>query len=547
MKNAWNLVVKNDKLQFVLFVLSSILEILGELSFAFAFKVIFDLAIGIDKYSVREVAIITVLAMIFKIFASYTIEVQTERVTINALKNFKIKMMETYLHNDDLNASNVLNSVTDLSDQIGDMYIKPFLTIVRMVIMFIGASVAIFMNEKIVLLIVFLVGWIPLIYSKFSSSKPQQSRGEYVQSNEKFLSKSKEIVDGYDLIKSFKIENKILEIFKKLNTENEENRYNADKDRSFYSTVSVSISSIVYAASQIAALIFALLKTITVGQFMMVVQLSNFVQQPLSAIPQMYSVMKSMDNIVAEKLSFANQDHEDKRDEKFEFDDKITATDLQYAYGDKKVLNGINLELEKGKKYAIIGESGSGKSTLAKILLGRLDDYNGSIKIDDRELNAISRKSLYSNVVPVNQNVFMFNDTIRENICLYNDFSDEQIQYAVDKSNISKLVDSLPQKLDTVYGETSRDFSGGEKQRISIARCLVRNAEFLILDEATSSLDFKNSRLIENTVLSLAQTVLVITHKIDEQILNKYDKVFVLENGKIVESGKYEDINYFRA
>ena len=483
----------------------------------------------------------------FKILSTYLIEVQTERLSIKAMEDFKLNMMSSYLTKDnEMNTSNILNIVTDLSEQISEMYIKPFLTIVRMIIMFIGAAFAIFMNQKVVLLIVFLVGWIPLIYSKLSSSKTQKSRGEYIQTNEQFISKSKEIVDGYDLIKSFKIENRILNIFKKLNFENENARYTADRDRSFYSSISISISQIVYAISQLSALAFTLMKMISVGQFMMVVQLSNFVQQPLSVIPEMYTVLKSMDEEVSAKLDMINKESNDIRNNEFDFEDKITINNLEYSYGDSLVLRDISFDLEKGKKYAIIGESGSGKSTLAKILLGRLEDYKGSIKIGQNELKDINRKSLYSSIVPVNQEVFMFNDTIKENICLYNDFSDERIEYALQKSELSKLIDSLPNKLNTIYGENMRDFSGGEKQRISIARCLIRDCDMIILDEATSALDFKNSRLIENTILSLKQTALVITHKLDEKILKKYDEVFVLVGGKIIERGKYEDLTYFK-
>lgn len=547
MKNIRDLLIKQNLGQFIVFIITAILEILAELSFAFAFKVIFDLATGSTVYNVKEVAAIIILSLMFKIFATYLIEVQTERVSIKAMEDFKLNMMSSYLTKDnEMNTSNILNIVTDLSEQISEMYIKPFLTIVRMIIMFIGAAFAIFMNQKAVLLIVFLVGWIPLIYSKLSSSKTQKSRGEYIQTNEQFISKSKEIVDGYDLIKSFKIENRILNIFRNLNIKNENARYAADKDRSFYSSISVSISSIVYLASQLAAFSFVIFKVISVGQFMMVIQLSNFVQQPLSVIPEMYSVMKSMEDQVSSKLKMINETNKDTRKAKFDYNDTISVNNLEYSYGDNLVLNDISFDLEKGKKYAIIGESGSGKSTLAKILLGRLEDYKGSIKIGQNELKDINRKSLYSSIVPVNQEVFMFNDTIKENICLYNEFSDDRVEYAIQKSELSKLIDSLPNKLNTIYGENMRDFSGGEKQRISIARCLIRDCDMIILDEATSALDFKNSRLIENTILSLKQTALVITHKLDEKILKKYDEVFVLVGGKIVERGKYEDLTYFK-
>ena len=396
MKNIRDLLIKQNLGQFIVFIITAILEILAELSFAFAFKVIFDLATGSTVYSVKEVAAIIILSLMFKILSTYLIEVQTERLSIKAMEDFKLNMMSSYLTKDnEMNTSNILNIVTDLSEQISEMYIKPFLTIVRMIIMFIGAAFAIFMNQKVVLLIVFLVGWIPLIYSKLSSTKTQKSRGEYIKTNEQFISKSKEIVDGYDLIKSFKIENRILNIFKNLNIKNENARYAADKDRSFYSSISVSISSIVYVASKLAAFLFVIFKVISVGQFMMVVQLSNFVQQPLSVIPEMYSVMKSMEDQVSSKLKMINETNKDTRKAKFDYNDTISVNNLEYYYGDNLVLSDISFDLEKGKKYAIIGESGSGDSDIMMTdtinpLKSKFKGFHKTFKQDDLGLSLSS-------------------------------------------------------------------------------------------------------------------------------------------------------------
>ena len=140
------------------------------------------------------------------------------------------------------------------------------------------------------------------------------------------------------------IENRILNIFRNLNIKNENARYAADKDRSFYSSISVSISSVVYVASQLVAFSFVIFKVISVGQFMMVVQLSNFVQQPLSVIPEMYSVMKSMEDQVSSKLKMINETNKDTRNSKFDFDDKISENNIEYSYGDNLVLNDITFD-----------------------------------------------------------------------------------------------------------------------------------------------------------------------------------------------------------
>jgi len=154
MKNIRDLLIKQNLGQFIVFIITAVIEILAELSFAFAFKVIFDLATGSTAYSVKEVAAIIIISLLFKILSTYLIEVQTERLSIKAMEDFKLNMMSSYLTKDnEMNTSSILNVVTDLSEQISEMYVKPFLTIVRMIIMFIGAAFAIFMNQKAVLLI----------------------------------------------------------------------------------------------------------------------------------------------------------------------------------------------------------------------------------------------------------------------------------------------------------------------------------------------------------------------------------------------------------
>lgn len=285
---------------------------------------------------------------------------------------------------------------------------------------------------------------------------------------------------------------------------------------------------------------------ITAGEIGAIIQLSNYIIDPVTTIPanviSIKSVemeMKRIDKMIAKKNTNS------KEREKFKLDNQISIKDLSFKYGDNEVLKGISLDLEKGKKYAIVGESGSGKSTIANILLRRLDYENGSVKFDDTELKCIDEDDFYSNISLVSQNVFLFNDTLKNNVCLYNDYSQSDFERSIEKSKLNSVIEDLEEKENTVLGEYGTSLSGGEKQRVSISRALIKNSSFVIMDEATSSLDIKTARAIENTLLSLNQTVLVITHRIDESILKKYDKIFLLEDGRITQSGDYSDISYF--
>ena len=179
-------------------------------------------------------------------------------------------------------------------------------------------------------------------------------------------------------------------------------------------------------------------------------------------------------------------------------------------------------------------------------MLRSLSGYEGEILFDGMELKNIDQKSFYEGVSPVTQNVFIFNDTIRNNITLYANYSEEEVQSAIENSGLDKVIRDLPDGIDTVIGEYGTDLSGGEKQRISIARCLIKNTKIIVMDEATSSLDKTTARNIEQLLLDLDKTVIVITHRIDSEILSQYERVFVLKEGEFIEEGKWDEINSYK-
>ena len=204
-------------------------------------------------------------------------------------------------------------------------------------------------------------------------------------------------------------------------------------------------------------------------------------------------------------------------------------------------MDNINLTLEKNKKYAIVGESGSGKSTLIKLLMRYYNDYSGSILIDNNDLKSIYSSDLYKNISMIQQNVFMFDDSIKENIRLYSNHDDDDILKSCERAGLSKLINNLPNGIDSLVGENGNKLSGGEKQRIAIARALINNTQILILDESTSALVNETAYNLENSLLDLKDLTLVtVTHKLIKNILNKYDEIIVMKNGSVVEKGSFE-------
>jgi len=208
-----------------------------------------------------------------------------------------------------------------------------------------------------------------------------------------------------------------------------------------------------------------------------------------------------------------------------------------------EVLKKINLNIESGKTTAIVGSTGSGKSTLIKLLLRLYDLDSGAINFDSTELKELKLESLRKNIGLVSQDVFLFEGTVFENIAYGNlEATEDEVWDAANQSEASDFINQLPNKENTIVGERGQKLSGGQRQRISIARAILKNPEILILDEATSAVDNETEAAIQRSLDMLKQnrTVVVIAHRLST--IRNADKIYVLENGEIVESGSHGEL-----
>ena len=197
-----------------------------------------------------------------------------------------------------------------------------------------------------------------------------------------------------------------------------------------------------------------------------------------------------------------------------------------------KAKKEVLLTFEKGKSYAVVGSSGSGKSTLLRLLLGFFKNYEGNVYVDNNNLKDISLDSLYDVVSVIQQNVFLFNKSIKDNITMFKEFNINKVERAINISGLSNLISD--KGLDYECGEEGANLSGGEKQRISIARCLLRETPILLMDEATAALDNQIAFQVESDILSISGlTRIIVTHKLEETLLDKYDEIVVLKDGQV--------------
>ena len=213
-----------------------------------------------------------------------------------------------------------------------------------------------------------------------------------------------------------------------------------------------------------------------------------------------------------------------------EINSSITVNDLTFKYDEKPVLRDLSLTFRKGGKYALTGPSGCGKSTLLKLLLGWLPDYRGTIRFDSADAHEFTPEQLQEQMSYIEQNVFLFNSTIRDNITLGEDFTDAQMEKALRDSALMGDLASMPDGLDTIVGEDGSNLSGGQKQRVAIARALIHNRSILLVDEGTSALDQKNAGIVEDSLLANPElTLILVSHHLSPERKGQFTQVYDLQ------------------
>ncbi len=222
---------------------------------------------------------------------------------------------------------------------------------------------------------------------------------------------------------------------------------------------------------------------------------------------------------------------------------EISYQNVSFAYGDKEALHGINFDAQKGQMIALVGPSGGGKSTIANLLARFWDVKDGSIKIRGTDIRNVPVANLMDNISMVFQRVYLFQDTIFNNIAMgKTDATREEVIEVAKKARCYDFIMQLPDGFDTVIGEGGADLSGGEQQRISIARCMLKDAPIVILDEATASVDADNEHFIQEAISELCRgkTLIVIAHRLNT--IRNANQILVIKNGQIVESGTHDQL-----
>ena len=431
------------------------------------------------------------------------------------------------------NTSDYISALTNDMNTIESDYFQNLISVLEYIVIFLFAFIAIFHIHYYFILFIGITAWIPLIINGLMSNSITKRKIEFSDQISSFTGKIKDIFMGFETIKTFNINPVMKENFKTANKELEEKRFQSKFINDTCERLSFGGSLIIWLGSLLLGYVLVLQGKLTVGYVLGASQLLNNISNPLYRLSFLINKMNSSKVLLKKRMEQTKErNFTEETVSKKDFQDKIEFRNAGLKIGGKEILKEIHLTFEKGKKYAIVGDSGSGKSSLIKLLMGYYEDYSGSILIDGIELSRIEEEEWYNVVTMVAQNVYLFNESIKSNITLFHDYKPEEIDEAIRASHSSQFINALPETIDTYVNESGKNFSGGECQRISIARALIRKTPVILLDEATSALDRTTAIDIEKSILGLeGVTVIAVTHKIHEETRNLYDNVITVSAG----------------
>lgn len=440
------------------------------------------------------------------------------------------------------NTSLYISALSNDSTAIETNYLANIFVILDSAVLCAGALALMFYYSPLLTVISVGLSLMPLLASFLTGNLVAKAEKQVSDRNEAYMTTLKDSLVGFSVIKSFRAESQMRRLFAEKVREVSDAKCLRRKMSILVQMLSVSAGSIVQFGVFLIGAYLSLSGTgLSAGTVLVFVQLLNFVIQPVGSIPQALAECKAARALMEKAAdALAENIRQEGTAVKTELRSGITLRDLSFAYEpEKPILRGLNVTFEVGKSYAVVGASGSGKSTLLNLLMASDPSYTGSICFDGTELRQLSGEALYGMVSVIQQNVFIFNASIRDNITMFSDFPRDAVDRAIEMSGLSALIEARGE--DYLCGENGSGLSGGEKQRISIARSLLKQSQVLLVDEATAALDARTAYQVSSAILDLSGlTRIVVTHALDEALLKRYDCILTLKNGSIAEAGTFD-------
>ena len=541
--------IKNHQKAFYTFMIFNILVPLTNIAFAYSIKGIIDSGMSQNREALTQ-AVLVGAAVIFIYAGLNFISLRLKnKLVMQIMTRYKNRVFQSILDRDYRDFSKeksgkFISVLTENMKKIEQDYLHQYFNISKNLSLMIFSLLAMLIGNWFLTLLVIIASIIPMMISGFIGQKSAYLQKSAMIADQKYLAKVKDILAGFLVIKSFNVKEAICEDYSHESEKFDEINFIKGKFDVLANVISQLSGMIVFLVAFGGGMYLVFNGHTTIGSVTAIVQLVNFVVMPLNEVGMgMSKFREGQATLDAFEVKDVIELKTGKTKEYFDEVISFSNIDFSYPNAEEKIFNNLSLKIQKGEKIAIVGMSGSGKSTLLNLLLRFYDVTSGHISIDNQDIQAISAESLYNLMTIVQQNVYIFDDTLRANITLNQSFTDEEIKQAVQQSGLESYVLENESGLQALCGENGSNLSGGQKQRVSIARALIRKTPILLLDEATSSLDNQVTTEIENSILKIQDlTALVVTHKLNETILKKYNRILFMKNGVIVEDGSFGDL-----
>lgn len=444
----------------------------------------------------------------------------------------------------DESAAGYLSALTNDAASIETNYLAQMLAMITKAVTFIGALLLMCRYSLLMTAIAAGLTVLPLIASLLTGNRLQAVESRVSERNGEFTAALSDCLAGFTVVKNFKAEREIFRLFAQSNKALEHEKFAGRRIKTLVGMIG-AVTGIFAQLGVFIAGVYLSMKggSMTPGAVVLFVNLMNFIISPIAELPGLLACRKAALGLV-DKLATALERSSSREGSETlnRLEHGIRLENVSFAYEPgKTVLHGINAEFEAGKAYALVGGSGSGKSTLLNLLMAAETNYSGHILADGIELSDISTESLYGTMAAIQQSVFVFNASIKDNVSMFRDFPKTEMDEAIARAHLGALIRERGE--DYLCGENGSGLSGGEKQRISIARSLLKKSSVLLADEVTAALDAQTAHRVSSDILDLQGiTRIVVTHTLEESLLRRYDKIFVLRGGRIEEAGSFADL-----
>ncbi|SFQ07870.1 ABC-type multidrug transport system, ATPase and permease component [Lachnospiraceae bacterium XBB1006] len=444
------------------------------------------------------------------------------------------------------NSAEYINHLVSDCDMISDLYIDTVFNFIEGATQMLVVVIAVLITSVPMFCVMIIITIIAVIVSNLGGDKMEDAAQNYAQCRERYNTYVKERMTNYHLVRLYNLYTHEKKAHKEIVETMESALYTQKK---IYAgkvisgeTMGLGTTLLVMAA----AAFMAINHMVSIGFVLVAGELVGRIIYPVTTIPQIVVSLKAAKPIFERLDGIVEADGGNEREGKSEVKEikEICFKNVGFSYKGLKTpaLEDINCRFVSGQKYLIVGESGCGKTTLLRLLSHTYVTTEGEVLLNTEDINQYSDESLYAKIGYMTQDVLLIEDSLRSNLSLYREFSDEKIYEALKSAGFTNPQTEFENGLDTMIAEDGKNFSGGQRQRMALARVLLHDFEWLVFDEFTSNLDSQIAEQMEDQILKLNKSVITVSHRLRKQAAEKYDQIIVMEKGHIVEMGTYGEL-----